>query len=118
MDELWTKVLLEGGSLAIFVAFVIWMARSQAAERAAWLKAITDASERRDQSAQGNMSIGLSALDKTNGSIKELTIQTVELTKAIAVHDVRSTEQQDHVQDGITLIIGRLDVIKDHLAAK
>ncbi len=37
MEELWVKVLLEGGSLAIFVVFVIYLSRTQTAERAAWL---------------------------------------------------------------------------------
>lgn len=117
-DALLTQLLVDGGSLAMFVIFVLYLTKAQASERLAWLAAMRETQDRRDTVSQGNMALGMTSLDKTNGNIRELTQANIELSKALAVHDVRATGQMDQVQDGVTLVIAKLDTIKDALAQK
>jgi len=99
-----TNILLEGGSLAIFVVFVLYLTKQQAEERKTMLDALSKHYEARREDGQSNMTAGLASLDKVNGSIRELTTQTVELTKVVAVHDATSKERSD-------VLIRNLDAI-------
>jgi len=97
MSELLLQVLLEGGTLAVFVIFVIYQARTGREERSELTTTMLKMVEARGVSARENMVNGLSHIDKINGSLIELTKANAELSKAIAVHDQKSTGQIQEV---------------------
>jgi ATP phosphoribosyltransferase len=105
-----TNILLEGGSLAIFVVFVLYLTKQQAEERKTMLDALKDVVQSKTNDGVVNMKLGLDSLDKVNGSIRELTTQTVELTKVVAVHDASTRDRHETV-------IRSLDAISAQVAA-
>jgi hypothetical protein len=112
MDELLAKVLIEGGSLAIFVVFVLYLTRGQAAERVAMLKMVADMTDKRDAAGKANMVAGLASLDKVNGSIRDLVNVNVELSKMMAVHDATASTSRDDIRDTLGVVLSKLDAIQ------
>ncbi len=104
MNELVLQVLLEGGTLAVFVVFVIYQARTGREERKELTETMLEMVQSKEGHAENQMKIGLQSVDKINGSLIELTKANAELSKVIAVHD-RSSQTQ------LTDIIRRLDKI-------
>lgn len=97
MSETLLAVLLEGGTLAVFVVFVIYQARTGREERKELTETMLKMVEARGTSARENMADGLEMIDKVNGTLVELTKANAELSKAIAVHDQKSSGQLDGV---------------------
>jgi hypothetical protein len=97
MNEVLLQVLLEGGTLAVFVVFVIYQARTGREER----KELTDTMLKmvtiRDDHADEQMKVGMESLDKVNGSLIELTKANAELSKVVAVHDQKIDDRYDSV---------------------
>jgi hypothetical protein len=118
VDEILAKLLIEGGSLAIFVIFVLYLTKGQAMERAAMLKSLTDMTDKRDEAGKAHMTSGLASLDKVNGNIKDLVAVNVELSKMMAVHDATSTTSREDIHDRLSLALGKLDAIQLALREK
>jgi hypothetical protein len=108
MDDILAKLLIEGGSLAIFVIFVLYLTRGQAVERTAMMKMVTDATDKRDIANNATITSGYASLDKVNGSIKDLVAVNVELSKIMAVHDATSIA-------GRAVALSKLDEISAQL---
>lgn len=113
--ELVKALVVDGGSLAIFVIFVLYLTKQQAAERKTYLDVITKTAEAKETTGQSNMTLGLASLDKVNGNIHELVAVNIELAKAMAVHDVGNKAGQDHIVSGMSVVISKLDDIRDRL---
>ena len=111
MDDILAKLLIEGGSLAIFVVFVLYLTRGQAVERTAMMKMLGDATDKRDAAGNANMASGLASLDKVNGNIKDLVAVNIELSKIMAVHDATSVA-------GRAVALSKLDEISAQLKEK
>lgn len=106
MSETLLQVLLEGGALAVFVIFVIYMGKEQTKERAnlsierkenteVMLKLIKDGRER----GNNQMAIGMDALDKVVVSIDSLAKVNASLAQVVAVHDQKSDSKMERVLD-------------------
>lgn len=115
MDEILAKLLIEGGTLAIFVAFVIYLNKQQADERKVYLDALKEQLATKHEGEQSNMALGLASLDKVNGNIHELVAVNVELSKVMAVHDATSREGREAISNNVVLVLGKLDRIAERL---
>lgn len=97
MNELLLQVLLEGGTLAVFVAFVIYQARTGREERRELTEMMLTMYKNRGAEANLAMENGLDTFSEINGNIIELTKANAELSKVIAVHDRSSSDRFDEV---------------------
>jgi hypothetical protein len=115
MDDMLAKLLIEGGSLGIFVIFVLYLTRETAKERASMLQLVSSTTDKRDAAGKANMDAGLASLDKVNGNIKDLVAVNVELSKMMAVHDATSAAARQDIHDTLAVALGRLDTISQSL---
>ncbi len=97
MNEVLLQVLLEGGTLAVFVVFVVYQARTGREERKELTDTLLNIVKADRTQSKENMEVGMNSIDKVNGSLVELTRANAELSKAIAVHDQKSSGQLDEV---------------------
>lgn len=104
MDEILLQVLLEGGTLAVFVCFVIYQARTGHEERKELTETLLSMIQVREKQGNSKMQVGLDAIGAVNGSLIELTKANAELSKVIAVHDQKSTGQLDEIIRSLTKI--------------
>jgi hypothetical protein len=118
MDDVLAKLLIEGGSLAIFVIFVLYLTRENAKERGVMLQLVASTTDKRDAAGKANMEAGLASLDKVNGNIKDLVAVNVELSKMMAVHDATSTASRQDIHDTLAVALTKLDAISVALKEK
>lgn len=127
--ELIKTILVDGGSLAVFVVLVIYltiqqgkeraaMHEAQALERKATIEALMATQDSERARAAGNMQIGVAGLDKVNGSLKELTQANIELSKAMAVHDTAMRAGVDSNLEATDKVVAKLDRLAEALASK
>lgn len=118
MDDVLAKLLIEGGSLGIFVLFVLYLTRENAKERSQMIQLVSSTTDKRDAAGKANMDAGLASLDKVNGNIKDLVSVNVELSKMMAVHDATSTAARQDIHDTLAVSLGKLDSISQSLREK
>jgi len=122
MDELLGKTLLEGGALVVLVVFVIfWMRELRAdrkeerEERSILLKAMSDVQIADKAKAQQNMEIGMTSVREINGSIRDLIAVNIELSKALAVHDMATRSQYEIQANDMRQVLAKLQAIEAQL---
>jgi hypothetical protein len=110
--EIVKSLLVDGGTLAIFVVFVLYLTRQQGDERKAYLETIKGMVVGKQEEGKSNMATGLASLDKVNGNIRDLVSVNVELSKIMAVHDATSTSSRDVLSEKMTTALNKLDLIQ------